>query len=78
MACIDCRDYRKRIVGGDERRGKGSERRQTDGRLARRESNPARRGDPDAQARETAGPGGHCDTVKIGEVELCALQDVAR
>ena len=75
MACIDRRDHRKRIVGRDERRGKGSERRQTDGRLASRESNSPRRGDSDAQAREAAGPGGHCDTIKISEVELRALQD---
>jgi hypothetical protein len=53
VACIDRRDHRKRIVGRDERRGKGSERRQTDGRLASRESNSTRRGDSDAQARES-------------------------
>ena len=39
------------------------------------ESNAARRGDSDAQSRETAGPRSHGDAVKIGEVELCALQD---
>ncbi len=46
-----------------------------DSRLAGGESNAARGGDSDAQSREAAGSGGDGDAVKIGEVELCALQD---
>ena len=69
VARIDRRHHRQRVVGGDEGRGEGRERRQADRRLAGGERDAARRGDADAQAGEAAGSGGDRDAVEIGEVE---------
>ena len=69
VARVDDRDHRQRVVGGDQGRGIGGERRQADRRLAGGERDAARRGDADAQAGEAAGPGGDGDAVERGEFE---------
>ncbi len=73
VARIDRRHHRQRVVGGDQGRGIGGERGQADRRFAGGERDPARGGDADAQAGETAGSGGDRDAVELGEFETGAV-----
>ena len=69
VARIDRDHHRQRIVGSNERRGIGGERRQADRRFAGGERDAACGGDADAQSGKAAGSGGNRDAIKRGKAD---------